>query len=475
MYDIFYVSETTGNDEDWFKIKSKYSVAQRLTNITSYDQIKSKAFTKMFWVIWDDIQLSDNFDLMSYKATKWDDMYVHVFKNGDNYDGICLFSKTNEISKREFQYRFFTNKKEVDIVASTPKSHKLNHDIFFVSQKYIEHQTWEEIKERYPRAQKIENVKNFEEVKSKATTDYFWVVWDHLEIRDEWKFNYVIPKWDEEYIHVFKNNDFYDGICIFRKDHRILQREWDYRFFTKKKEINITASRPKTFDIVFISYNEPFADNNWHHLLTKADGYRCYRVNGVKGIHQAHIAAAEMVGTEMFWVVDADAEILDSFDFSYQIPYYDFVSRSAVHVWQSKNPVNDLVYGYGGIKLLPTLMTKNMDLSKPDMTTSISKQFKSIKEISNITRFNTDPFTTWRSAFRECSKLSSRVIDRQDDKETQERLDIWCEKSTDEYALDGARAGRAFGTANRTDLETLKKINDYNWLKEQFDGRYSKN
>lgn len=348
------------------------------------------------------------------------------------------------------------------------------YDIFFVSRTRIEEKTWEDIKEKYPRAQKIEHAKTFEDVRSRAFTKHFWVVWDHIELRDEWKFEYVIPKWDEEYIHVFKNNDYYDGVCIFHKSHKILQREWDYRFFTKKKEIDILASRPKTFDIVFISYNESFADNNWHNLLAKADGYRCYRVNGVKGIHQAHIAAANMVGTEMFWVVDADAELVDTFDFDYQIPFYDFNAKSTVHVWKSRNPVNGLEYGNGGVKLLPTDMTKNMDLSKPDMTTSISKQFKPMQSISNITRFNTDPFTTWRSAFRECSKLASRVIDRQDDKETQERLDIWCEKSTDEYALACAQAGRAFGSANRTDLETLKKINDYDWLKEQFDGRYSK-
>ena len=31
------------------------------------------------------------------------------------------------------------------------------------------------------------------------------------------------------------------------------------------------------------------------------------------------------------------------------------------HVWRSKNPVNELVYGYGGVKLLPTKLTLDMD------------------------------------------------------------------------------------------------------------------
>ena len=31
-------------------------------------------------------------------------------------------------------------------------------------------------------------------------------------------------------------------------------------------------------------------------------------------------------------------------------------------------------------------------------------------QVSNITAFNTDPFNTWRSAFRECTKLASAII-----------------------------------------------------------------
>jgi hypothetical protein len=112
-----------------------------------------------------------------------------------------------------------------------------------------------------------------------------------------------------------------------------------------------------------------------------------------------------------------------------------------------------------------------MDLSKPDMTTSISKSFRPMPEISNITRFNTDPFNTWKSAFRECCKLASSIIDRQNDEETKHRLDVWCLDSTDVYAQDGAIAGREYGIANKTNLEALKNINDFDWLREKFNGR----
>ncbi len=346
------------------------------------------------------------------------------------------------------------------------------YDIFLVGKGEINKDVWTTFKHRFPNAQKLENVKSFEEVKSKSFTKFFWVVWDYLSVID-FNFDYRVFKWDEEYIHVFKNGNYFDGICIFPKAARVLQREWDYRFFTKKKEIDIVASVSRSFDIAFISYYESFAEENYRRL--KYPSHNIYRVDGVKGIHQAHIQAAKMCKTDMFYVVDADAIIESDFDFNYQIPYYDFNAKSTVHVWKSRNPVNGLEYGNGGVKLLPRQMTIDMDLSKPDMTTSISKWFRPMSDISNINGFNTDPFNTWKSSFRECCKLASRVIDRQQEEETKERLRVWCEESTDSYAISGAISGREYGIKHKIDLEALKKINDFEWLKEQFDGRYSKN
>jgi hypothetical protein len=109
------------------------------------------------------------------------------------------------------------------------------------------------------------------------------------------------------------------------------------------------------------------------------------------------------------------------------------------------------------------------------MTTSISSKFKAMPAVSNITAFNTDEFNTWKSAFRECTKLSSKIIDRQKDDETAERLQIWCSVGKDkpfgEYAIAGALAGKEFGEANRGNLTELKKINDFDWLKEQYEQR----
>jgi len=221
------------------------------------------------------------------------------------------------------------------------------------------------------------------------------------------------------------------------------------------------------YDIVFISYKESNAEKNWEALKSRFAFAK--RVDGVKGIHQAHIAAAKKCFTKMFWVVDADAELLDEFAFNYEVDEYNL---DTVHVWRSKNPVNDLVYGYGGVKLLPRTKTIKMDTSRADMTTSISDRFKAINETSNITAFNTDSFSAWRSGFRECAKLASQTIDRQDNSETIERLEVWCNQGVNRPfgidAIKGAKAGRNFGEKNKDNLVELQKINDFEWLQNHF-------
>lgn len=219
------------------------------------------------------------------------------------------------------------------------------------------------------------------------------------------------------------------------------------------------------YDIVFISYNELNAEENYARLSSRFSAPILKRITGVAGIHNAHIAAAKKAMTKMFWVVDGDAEVLDTFNFDYQVPNSEL---DYVHVWRSQNPINGLVYGYGGVKLLPKKLTMNMPLGNVDMTTSISPLFKAMPEISNITAFNTDEFSTWRSAFRECAKLASHTIERTNAEETLRRLDVWCTTGNDENAIKGALAGRAYGEKNASDKEALLKLNDFTWLQDQW-------
>ena len=420
-YDIFYIN---GNED--------------------YRYALENATTEMFWAVWDDVEISEDFNF-NYHVPLYDTVGLnatHVFLNGEYRDGICLFSKTNRVSKKEIEHRFFVDKKEVDIIASTPKK----YDVFYIS-----------------------NFNDYKHALENTTTEMFWAVWKDVEVCDDFNFDWYYPHYraqDRKQNHVFKNNEYYDGVLLCSIHTPLGKREIDYGFIVNRQEHDVLASMPKPFDVVFISYNEANAEENYQNLLEVVPDAK--RVHGVKGIHQAHIEAAKLSTTEMFWVVDGDARLVASFNFDYQVPRWDY---DCVHVWRSRNPVNDLTYGYGGVKLLPTEMTKQVDVESADMTTSISNKFKAVEEISNVTEFNTDAFSTWRSAFRECVKLASNVIRGQIDEETKARLDTWC-RSTDsskfgEYARLGAISGREYGLSTESSVQ-LGKINDYDWLYQQF-------
>lgn len=227
------------------------------------------------------------------------------------------------------------------------------------------------------------------------------------------------------------------------------------------------------YDVVFLSYKEKNADENWQRLKSMCPW--AIRVHGVEGIFNAHKQAAISAFTTMFYVVDGDAYIVDGFTFNFKP---NKQHRKYTHIWRCKNAVNDLVYGYGGVKLFPRKEILQRDSMSTDFTTSLNNGLVIVNELSNETRFNTSEFEAWKSAFRECVKLSSKVIDRQKDDETLERLDIWCSKGVDKpfgrYCIDGAKAGREFGLKNKDNVEELSRINDFNWLNTMFNKYYEK-
>lgn len=219
------------------------------------------------------------------------------------------------------------------------------------------------------------------------------------------------------------------------------------------------------FDAFYLSYDEIEAEENlakirelWPHVRW---------VHGVKGLYNAHKECARRSRTDNFYVIDADSELLPSVDLKYMPK-----DRGPVHIWRARNPINNLIYGYGGLKLFP-VQAFEYDGDVIDMTTTINKQgVKIVHEIATITRFNTSPWRTWRGAFRECVKLSSKTISRQKDFETEERLDVWCtvgeEANFGLFALSGAQAGRRFGEQNKENPKELGNINDYDWLRQKF-------
>jgi CYTH domain-containing protein len=439
------------NRKEWNVIASGpklYDVCE-IDSWEQYLEAFTNSSTEMFWMTSKNIKIADNFDFDIFFDDRDDEQvydrhnnhaFVHRVDDRDLYNGVFLLSKHTPISQREVENRYLIDRKEWGIVASGP----ITYDKFVV-----------------------DNYKDYLNAVEKSKTEMFWMIPNEATPLDDFKFDTYFSHDDifnrtihHAFQHEFRDELTYNGINLICKNKLLSEKEIEFRFVLEKKDYQTVASKLKPYDVIFISYNEPNADENFKKLLSFRPDAK--RVHGVKGIHNAHIKAAESSTTNMLWVVDGDAIIDESFNFSYQVPIWD---KETVHVWHSRNPINDLEYGYGGVKLLPRDLTKKLDTATTDMTTSISKSFKVINQVSNITEFNTDPFSTWRSAFRECVKLASKSIDRQIDEESKSRLNIWCtvgaDKKLGEFAISGAKAAIKFVEENPF---KLFKINDFDYL-----------
>ncbi len=300
-------------------------------------------------------------------------------------------------------------------------------------------------------------------VSSTSLTKFTWLInvdtygWEDV-------LEYEVKEWDEKYLHVFENKE--SKIYLVPKNLKFYDNTEE---FPDKKFIKIDTLNFKKYDVFFICYDENIASKNLKLLKEKCPEVKV--ISGVKGIFNAHYCAAEQSESDFFWVVDADATILDSFTFDYRVPEWDF---DVVHIWKSLNLINRLEYGHGGVKLIPRHIILNADRDVAvDITTSIGANIKIIDEVSNINNFATSPFNAWRTAFRECAKLASGIIASQVQEETDYRLNIWCEaggrRPLGEYVRGGASAGRWYGETYKGNKEMLARINDYDWLALEFE------
>lgn len=228
-------------------------------------------------------------------------------------------------------------------------------------------------------------------------------------------------------------------------------------------------------DVFMLTFGEPEADKNFEILKEKAPHAK--RIDGVEGLLNAHKACAEQSRTSYFYVCDADAIITENFAFRFEPSdrreaYPGVPETECVFTYRSHNPVNDLIYGYGAVKLFPKKQLLACEEFKVDMTTSIGAKFKPLFEIANVTAFNTDPFNAWRSAFRETTKLASGIIDHKKQVDDAYRLEVWCTRGENrkygEYAILGAQQGKDFGEHYRGNTNALRKINDWEWLRKTF-------
>jgi hypothetical protein len=226
----------------------------------------------------------------------------------------------------------------------------------------------------------------------------------------------------------------------------------------KKKEMK--------FDIIFLSYDEPFAEEHWERLKKRFP--YAQRVHGVKGILNAHKKCAKLARTDYFFIVDGDAYILDDF-YLEDVPAKILDDR--FYMWMSRNAVNDLVYGNGGVKLFPRRIFDGIEEYGVDLFVHLPHD--QIYQVASLNRFNSSPFYSWRAGFRECVQLASKHSEVIKEQTRIYLLNVWCNKGASrpfgEWCVKGSRSGRRYGMENVGNEKAVEMMNDFEWLRKRFD------
>lgn len=216
----------------------------------------------------------------------------------------------------------------------------------------------------------------------------------------------------------------------------------------------------RPMDIIFLSYDEPNAEENWKKL--KARFPRAKRSHGVKGRTLAYHTAAAMSETDYFFAVFPTIEIADDFDFEFQP---DRLREACHYIFHCKNPVNGLEYGHRAV----ILYNKHLCLSTihPRLDFTLSQPHTVVPELCGTSHFNTTPEISWRVAFREVLKL----CEMKPTVESHYRLKKWCELGKGPYASlvqKGALDAVKYYEENKHDKRALMLSYELDWLKERF-------
>ena len=240
-------------------------------------------------------------------------------------------------------------------------------------------------------------------------------------------------------------------------------------------------------DIIYLSYDEPNAEENYADLLAKVPWAK--RVHGIKGSDAAHKACAKLSETDRFVTVDGDNKIRQ--DFINQVLDFDEHTdlEHSVISWCGRNAINGLMYGNGGLKCWPKEFVLNMKTHENADPNNQSAQVDFWWDLQYIQQNscysdvynNKTPQQAWRAGFREGVKMA---LDR-GVKPTKEeflnghwknlhRLWIWLMVGADvkngNWAILGAREG-----LNMTMLSDWDYVNvrDFDYLEQLWAGRDS--
>lgn len=236
-------------------------------------------------------------------------------------------------------------------------------------------------------------------------------------------------------------------------------------------------------DIIYLSYDEPNAEENYADLLTKVPWAK--RVHGIEGSDAAHKECARISDTNRFVTVDGDNTIKQ--EFINQVLDFDEHTdlENSVISWCGLNTINGLMYGNGGLKCWPKEFVLNMKTHEAAETDKAQVDFcwelNYIQQNSwySFVHNNKTPQQAWRAGFREGVKMAldqgvkvSKEEFLKGHWKNLHRLWIWLMVGQDVpnglWAIYGAREGLSMTMLSDWDYVNVR---DFKYLNELWAGR----
>ena len=446
-----------------FELDTSGDVLEQIKNF------ESVCDSTMYWCVDPNVTYVDDWKF-DYIPTKWEEHVVHVFLDTNDEPRSVRLIPTGTITDNDLSIKHIVNNsfEHLKVVYRHATRPTVLPVYGFNTETSANTNGKESLKQQ------------LEAFSAHADGKPFFTVDDDVTVLPDFEYAYTAQLDSVDKTHVWQrlnprtgNTHSYGGVRLWPNPptlalkelttDRIKLNRMDAR---KLQYVKQPASLFAEYNIVMLSYKEDIqlVEQRIQRIQEQTNS-TVIHVRGVEGIFEAHKAAAGKVSSSMFWVVDADADIKEDFDFSYIPDAYD---HEVVHVWASENPITGMEYGYGGVKLFNTQQVLDATSWGLDFTTGLSNRFKSMPQVSCVTRFNTDPYSTWRSAFRECVKLCMNT-----DSESKQRLEAWLNPIADskfaQEARLGAEQGVQYATSNKNNSALLAKINDYSWLQEMYE------
>lgn len=425
-----------GNSDANNAYKTVYSKHPKVKRIRFFDnyldtfkRIIQRVDTDYFWITSSICDYTD-FDF-SWQPEPWQDKMLHTFQSGE----------------QKFGDTFYVNKAHAEEQLPNIKLLDWYDKVNFCDEQTVKRTEWPEV---------IYDSDLVTAIKE-HTFESPYVAFKHRSMA-EYKTNYDPNVWRQEdrSLHVLTQSG---SVSVVPKDCKavISRQVYDYPHILRHEALYL---QDKPQDIVFISYDEKNADKNYEVLLNRFPYAK--RIHGVEGNLNAYKAAAEISETPYYYAVFAKTVIHDDFMFNHQP---DWLSNPKHYIFYAYNPVLDYSYGHGGVKMYDVEWIKQVKPEDIKLDVTLSHDVEVIPEISCINVF-ASPWDAWRTAFREAYKLAG-----DESVESRYRLKLWTTKENTDMGSH-SKAGALSAVEHYNNTKDDKRINDWNWLKEQFRKQY---